>query len=411
MPEQPGSAVWRAEAQRGILAFAQRSRLPRGFGWLNDEGRIDVAKSPQLWINARMTYVFSLASLAGDDDSIGFATHGVEALSTLFHDEVDGGWFAEPQPTTKTCYEHSFVLLAACAAHAAGIDGAQPLLDEALAVHDNHFWDEGQGRCVEEWDRNWLTVDPYRGANSNMHTVEAYLFAADVTGDDLWRGRALSICERLINGVARSNGWRLPEHFDADWVPLPGYNADRPDDPFRPYGATPGHALEWARLLVQLSASLSGTALSGTALGGTALTEPEPWLLEAAEGLFETAVADGVRGDGPGICYTTDWDGKPVVTECFHWVIAEAILAADALTRATGTSRYRDFAERWWHEVDAHFTDSATGSWHHELSPTMGPSARTWSGQPDAFHIFNAVTMPDLPLAPTAVITSTKECL
>lgn len=30
---------------------------------------------------------------------------------------------------------------------------------------------------------------------------------------------------------------------------------------------------------------------------------------------------------------------------------------------------------------------------------------------PDAFHIFNAVTMPDLPLAPTAVLTCAKESL
>ena len=406
MPDQPGSPLWRAEARRTILTFAQRSRLPRGFGWLSDEGRVDAAKSPELWINARMTYVFSLASLAGDGDSTGFAAHGVEALSTLFHDDVNGGWIAEPGRCAKSCYGHSFVLLAACAAHAAGIEDAQPLLDEALAIHSEHFWDEAHGRCVEEWDRNWLTVDPYRGANSNMHAVEAYLFAADVTGDDLWRGRALSICDRLINGAARSNSWRVPEHFDADWAPLPDYNADRPDDPFRPYGATPGHGLEWARLLVQLSTSLSGTALSGTAL-----TEPEPWLLEAAAALFETAVADGVRDDVPGICYTTNWLGEPVVAERFHWVMAEAILAADALARATGESRYRDFSDRWWREVDTHFVDRATGSWHHELSPTMEPSARTWSGQPDAFHIFNAVTMPDSPLAPTAVITSAKECL
>ena len=396
MTDQPGSPLWRAEARREVLTFAKRSRLESGFGWLSDEGTIDSSRPPELWINARMTYVFSLASLAGDGDCAGFAAHGVEALSTLFHDDVNGGWFAETQATVKKCYEHSFVLLAACAAHAAGIYGAQPLLDEALAVHNNHFWDDAQGRCVEEWDRDWSTVDPYRGANSNMHTVEAYLFAADVSSDDVWRERALSICDRFANGDARSNEWRMPEHFDADWKPLPDYNTDRPDDPFRPYGATPGHGLEWARLLVQLSATL---------------TEPESWLLEAAEGLFERAVVDGVRDDLPGICYTTDWAGEPVVAERFHWVMAEAILAADALAKATGESRYGGFADRWWREVDTYFVDRATGSWHHELSPTMGPSARAWSGQPDAFHIFNAVTMPDFPLAPTAVISGNKECL
>lgn len=399
MTETPGSSAWRADARRRLLNFAQRSWLESGFGWLSDDGTIDPVRNRELWINARMTYVFSLASLAGNTECTEFAAHGVEALSALFHDDANGGWFAEvddDQPTTRTksCYEHSFVLLAACTAQAAGIPGSQPLLDEALAVHGSRFWDEGNGRCVEEWDQDWRTVDSYRGANSNMHTVEAYLFAADVTGDEIWRRRALSICDRLINRVARSNAWRLPEHFDADWKPLPDYNVDRPNDPFRPYGATPGHGLEWARLLIQLSASL---------------TDPETWLHEAAASLFDRAVTDAVSDDTPGLCYTTDWEGEPVVAERFHWVMAEAILAADALARATGESRYRRFADRWWREVDTHFVDPDTGSWHHELSPTMGRSSGTWSGQPDAFHIFNALTMPDLPLAPTAAITAATD--
>jgi len=397
MSDRPGSPAWRAGARRAALAFAQRSRLGSGFGWLTDEGAIDTAHQPELWINARMTYVFSLASLTGDADCTEFAAHGVDALATLFHDHDFGGWFAEVGGSrAKSCYEHSFVLLAACAARAAGIEGAQPLLEEALAIHGQHFWDQTGGRAVEEWAQDWSTLDPYRGANSNMHTVEAYLFAADVTGDDVWRARALSICDRLINRVARSHSWRLPEHFDSDWTPLLEYNADRPDDPFRPYGATPGHGLEWARLLVQVSASLP---------------DPEPWLLESAIGLFDRALADGVRDDAPGIGYTTDWDGKAVVAHRFHWVMAEAILAADALSKATGESRFDEFADRWWREVDTFFVDPATGSWHHELSPTMGPSSRTWAGQPDAFHIFNAMTLPDLPLAPTAVLTATKENL
>ena len=399
MSETPGSPAWRADAGRNLLAFAKRSRLDSGFGWLRDDGSIDPGRSPELWINARMTYVFSLATLAGDAGCTELAAHGVEALTTLFHDNQYGGWFSTVGGSTKGCYEHSFVLLAACSARAAGIDGAEPLLDEALAIHGDRFWDESHGRCVEQWSADWESLDAYRGANSNMHTVEAYMFAADLTGDDVWRTRALSICDRLINRAARSNSWRLPEHFDADWTQLPDYNADRVDDPFRPYGATPGHGLEWARLIVQLSASLSGTGLS----------DPEPWLLEAAAALFDRAVADCVRDDQPGIGYTTDWDGKPVVAERFHWVMAEAILAADALAKATTEPRYRGYADRWWQEVDTYFVDPDTGSWHHELSPTMGPSSRTWPGQPDAFHIFNAVTMPDLPLAPTAVLTCAKE--
>ena len=36
--------------------------------------------------------------------------------------------------------------------------------------------------------------------------------------------------------------------------------------------------------------------------------------LQAAEKLYTTAIKDGWNADGaPGIVYTTDWNGKPVV--------------------------------------------------------------------------------------------------
>ena len=52
----------------------------------------------------------------------------------------------------------------------------------------------------------------------------------------------------FIDTPARANGWRIPEHFTADFPPLPGYNREGPAHPFRPHGAPPRHALEWARL-------------------------------------------------------------------------------------------------------------------------------------------------------------------
>ncbi|GAA3522535.1 hypothetical protein GCM10022234_18340 [Aeromicrobium panaciterrae] len=392
---EPGSDQWRDEQRRDILAFARRSRRDAGgFAWLDNDGGFDPDADLQLWITARMTYVFALAHLGGDDDALDLAEHGVRALTTTFHDDVNGGWYAEvradgkPAQTGKFCYEHAFVLLAACAAKAAGAEGADALLDEATTVHRTRFWDSGAGRCREEWNEDWTVLDGYRGANSNMHSVEAYLFAADVTGDAVWRSRALAICERLIGLHARAHDWRIPEHYDHDWTPIPNYNVEKPADPFRPFGATPGHAFEWARLLTQLAASLD---------------EPAPWMQEAAEELFSRAVDDAVDDDSPGIPYTTDWYGSPVVEERFHWVIAEAVLAAHALSASTGEAIYDGFARRWWAETDEYFV-TGTG-WIHELSPTMGPSARTWQGKPDAYHAFNAVTLPSLPLAPSPAQT------
>ncbi|MCW2842027.1 MAG: N-acyl-D-glucosamine 2-epimerase [Aeromicrobium sp.] len=397
MSDSPGSAAWRHAARADLLTFARRSERPEGgFVWLDDTGSPDPDKQLELWINARMTYVFALAHLGGVGDTLRLAEHGVTALSTLFHDDEHGGWYdvvdahGAPRDHAKRCYGHSFVLLAAATAVAAGAKGAQELLDEAAAVHADHFWEPNAGRCVEELSQDWSVVDPYRGANSNMHTVEAYLVAGDVTGVPVWHERAAAIAERIIGIHARAHEWRIPEHYDHDWTPVPMYNDDSPADPFRPFGATPGHAFEWARLLLQLAAGQD---------------DPRPWLVEAAEALFARAVEDTAEDDTPGLAYTTNWHGEPIVHERFHWVIAEAVLAAQALHTYTGQAIYAGFVSRWWSEIDEHFVDDTTGSWHHELTPAMSPSTRTWRGKPDAYHAFNALTLPDLPLAPSAALT------
>ncbi len=381
-----GSAGWRrAEAVR-LLGFAAGARVEGGFGWLGDDGRLLAADRRELWINARMTYVFAEALRRGFPDTDDLASHGVRALLDDLRDVEHGGWFRiaglhGPVDDTKSCYEHAFVVLAGSAAARAGLAGGDDLLEEALDVHARRFWDDAAGRCVEEWSRDWSSLDAYRGANSNMHTVEAYLAAGAVTGDPVWVERAASIA-RSMAAVARDHGWRLVEHFDASWTPLPSYNEDKPRDPFRPFGATPGHGFEWARLLADVHAATRDTA-------------PDPTLLERAVALFDRAVAD-TGGGAEGFCYTTDWSGRPVVAERFHWVTCEAILAADALRHAVPEEpRFAAFYAAWWRFADQHFIDRAAGSWWHELSPRLGPSATTWQGKPDVYHAFNACVLPD----------------
>ena len=77
-----------------------------------------------------------------------------------------------------------------------------------------------------------------------MHTTEAFLAVADVTGNEEYRERAGRIIDHVV-GWASNNSWRIPEHFTADWQPDLECNHDKPDDQFKPYGATPGHGIEW----------------------------------------------------------------------------------------------------------------------------------------------------------------------
>ncbi len=386
-----GSAAhtdWLAAERDRLIDFAAASRDPAGgFGWLDRSGERQPERAVATWITGRMTHVFSLAHLLGVEGAADLADHGIAAFRGLLRDTEHGGWYASTDDTSKTAYEHAFVVLAAGSATAAGRPGAEEVLTEALQVVESRFWDERAGLALESWDRQWRTSEDYRGANSNMHLVEAFLTAGDVTGDSIWHRRALGIAEFLVHEVAAAHDWRLPEHFTPGWQPVLDYNRDQPAHPFRPHGATVGHWLEWARLLLHLEASLGSQAPS--------------WLSSDARHLFAAAVERGWSADGqPGFVYTLDWQDRPQVRARMHWVVAEAILTAAALHRRTGDSEYEDWYTTFWEYAGTHHIDRAAGSWLHETTPEGEPSGTVWPGKPDAYHAYHAALLPELPLAP-----------
>ncbi|ADJ45518.1 N-acylglucosamine 2-epimerase [Amycolatopsis mediterranei S699] len=383
--------AWLAAEPDRLLEFARASRHPEGgFTWLDERGRPVRERPVETWITCRMTHVFALAAAEGRSGYTEFAEHGIAALTGLLRDDEHGGWFASataagPVVDDKRAYEHGFVILATASAAAAGIDGARVLLDEALAVFDERFWEPAAGLAADVWDRGWTRLEPYRGANANMHAVEALLAAAGITGDPRLLERAARIVERLVGRVARGHGWRLPEHFTAEWTEVPEYHRDDPAHPFRPYGVTIGHLFEWARLAVHVR----------TALGSRA---PE-WLLESARCLFDTAVRDGWSVDGAdGFVYTTDFAGTPVVRSRLHWVVAEAMAAAWVLHQATGDAQYLVRFRRWCEYAEKYFVDRENGSWHHELDHGNAPAAAVWPGKPDVYHAYQAALITRLPV-------------
>nr|WP_246300394.1 AGE family epimerase/isomerase [Actinopolyspora biskrensis] len=375
-----------------MLDFASSARVTRGgFGWLDESGVPDSERPVETWITARMTHVFSLAHLDGVPATAEIADHGVEALLGPLRDHAHGGWFTSTTDTAKGAYEHAFVVLAASSAAAAERPRARELLDEALHIVDTEFWDEQAGLSLESWDRQWHSTEPYRGANSNMHMVEAMLAAGDVTGERIWHQRALRIAGTLIDEVARTHAWRLPEHFTPDWEPDPEYNREFPHDPFRPHGTTVGHWLEWARLLLHLEASLGDAAPN--------------WLISDARNLFEAGIQHGWHADGhPGFVYTLDWQDRPQVRERMHWVTTEAILGAAALYQRTAETYYQQWYATFWDFARTRHIDHSRGSWHHELTPDGRPSHSVWSGKPDVYHAYQATLFPRLPLAPAAAV-------
>ena len=50
-----------------LIEFAKKSLVETGgFGWLTEDGQIDLEKNLQAWINFRMTYVFALEKINGN---------------------------------------------------------------------------------------------------------------------------------------------------------------------------------------------------------------------------------------------------------------------------------------------------------------------------------------------------------
>ena len=389
-------ARWLEQETDRLLAFGRASAVePGAFARQDDSGR-PVDGPWELWITCRMTHVHALGHLLGRPGSAALVDHGIAALTGLFADREHGGWFAQvdrdgrPVDSAKLAYPHAFVVLAAASATAAGRPSARGLLDAALAVQTQHFWDDEAGMVVEQWDASFTELDPYRGVNAVMHTVEAYLAAADVTGERVWLDRALRMTERVVHGFARAGSWLLPEHYDARWNPLLEYNADAPAHPFRPFGATIGHGLEWARLTLHVRAALA-------ARGDAA---PD-WMLDDATQLFDAAVVRGWDVDGaPGFVYTVDRAGAPVVRERMHWVAAEAVAAAAALHAATGEARFDAWYTRWWEYIGTYHLDREGGSWWHELGTDNAVSRTVWSGKADLYHAVQATLIPRLPLTP-----------
>ncbi|MCC8180026.1 MAG: AGE family epimerase/isomerase [Planctomycetes bacterium] len=377
------------ELRDDLLRFGHKFPSPGGSAYyLGDDGTPWTDRNRETYITCRMAHVYSIGHFLGHDGSAELVDAAIKGLRGELHDSRHGGWYSGltaagaivPQ---KQCYTHAFVILAACSGLLAGRAGAEELLRDALELYDLRFWNEDEGLSADTWDTEFTKLDEYRGLNANMHSVESFLAAADTFADEKYRVRAGRIIDQVLVWAKKQN-WRIPEHFTKDWQPDLDCNKDRPDDQFKPYGADPGHGLEWARLITQWALS-------------TYKDKPEQAsrYVEAAEHLYARAVADGWDADGaPGIVYTTDWDGKPVVHDRMHWVLAEAINSSAVLWRVTSKTRYADDFAMFMQYLDEKVIDHVNGSWFSQLDRNNQVIGTVWPGKPDLYHALQAMIIP-----------------
>ncbi len=375
------------EANRHYEFFQVSSFNPRGgFHELDNAGR---PLSPdnavrQIHVTGRMVHSFVMGSLMGRPGSDEMVDHGLRYLWEGHRDSKYGGYMwsldnDRPVDDKKQAYGHAFVLLAASGGKLLGHPLADKLLADVTEVINTHFWDDKAGAMKEEFARDWSAFSDYRGQNSNMHSTEALMAAFEATSDDAYLDKARRIASRIIGQHAKVHDFRVVEHFDEQWILDKDY---RNGDMFRPYGTTPGHWLEWSRLLLQL------WVLDG---------KRAAWMLDAAVALFKQATELGWDKQYGGFFYTLGWDDKPHLNQKLWWPVAEGIGAASFLSEHAPSAFHEEWYRKLWDFAGNHLVDRKQGSWHSELSVDLQPGMTLFDNKPDIYHALQACVIPLYP--------------
>ncbi len=383
---------WLLRQADALMDFFQyRAVNPKGgFNDLAADGMPLDPDNPTRGIHAsaRMVHCYSIAYLLGRPGAGEIIDHGMRYLWEKHRDPLNGGYFWSlndegPVDDSKQGYGHAFVLLAAASAKAAGHPLADGMLADVTEVIETRFWESRHGAIAEEFGSEWSPVDggAYRGQNSNMHLTEALMSAFEVTAERHYLDKAESIADLVIRRAAGSIGFRVAEHFDVEWrIDRTYYH---PNEMFRPAGTTPGHWMEWSRLLLQL-----------WSLGD----KQHGWMPEAAKSLFIQAMSLGWDKERGGFFYTLDWDDRPAMTSKLWWPMCEAAGAAHFLNEhLPADDFYEDTYRLVWSVIANRFLDHENGGWHEELTADLVPAHTLFAGKGDIYHALQACLIPLFP--------------
>lgn len=412
---------WLSAQMRALLEEAQGAIVPTGLAHLTPEGTADLSRGIDLAVTARMTYVFSLGVLMGIPGCRRYADHGVHALAQYFPDPDNGGWWTAVRPEPdgdghgipfneearwKSQFRHAFLILGASAATVADRAGAVELLVAALHDQERH-WLQGNGLPVDTFTPDYAQCTNRRSMDALLHTVEAYLAAAEATTDPVWIERA-EVMTKFVCDRARERDWRLPDYFDGEWRPVSGAPEGFTDGRGVYDGIVIGHGLQWSRMALHIRAALRS------------MGRPQPdYLLEMSQELFERARVDGWRRNGkPGFVVTVHPDGTPAMTDHLQWVACEGVCAAVALRRALlddGASRgeveHYEHSYRSWLDYINDYLIVEPGRWIRALDQDNQPIEAAVSSRSDVYHSIQTLLMARVPLWPPFASAISRDLL
>ncbi|MDQ0561337.1 mannose/cellobiose epimerase-like protein (N-acyl-D-glucosamine 2-epimerase family) [Rhizobium mesoamericanum] len=379
-----------AQANR-LFDFFQHNSVNKkgGFFDLNDTGKpLNAAGQVRpIHIASRAVHCFAIGTLLGRPGAGDVVDHGMQYIWQKHRDIKNGGYFWSlddngPVDSNKQGYGHAFVLLAASSAKTVGHPLADAMLADITDVLNTKFWEAAHGAIAEEFTADWQPLDGgnYRGQNSNMHLTEALMAAFEATGDRDYLAKAESIADLVIRRAAGSVGWRVAEHFSIDWDLDKDYY--HPNEMFRPAGTTPGHWLEWARLILQL-----------WVLGD----KKHAWMPDAAKSLFSQSIALGWDDSKGGFFYTLDWQDRPSKRNKLWWPACEGAGAAHFLNEHLPSDYHEEHYRRIWNVIERSFIDHENGGWHEELTEDLVPAHTIFPGKGDIYHALQACLIPLFP--------------
>ena len=351
---------------RSILDFYYPAALDHELGGffngLKDDRTVYDRTTRHLVDTCRHIYNFSHASrLFGENAYFDAAKHGLDFLNSA-HRMPEGGYAwvlnkREIEDSTRHCYGHAFVLLAASAAAHAGIEDAHDLVGSVFDLLEQRFYEPDQRLYVDVISGgDWTKFDQYRGQNANMHMCEAMLAAYDATCETRYLDRAETLADRICRDLCAGSDGLIWEHYRDDWSIDWNYNRDDPKNLSRPYGFLPGHFSEWSKLLVLLSRE-----------------RPLDWAMPRAVELFDAAIKSAWDDGQPGFNYAFGPDGATLDADRYYWVLSEAIAASALLGSSTSDQRYWEYYDKFWSYADANFIDHEFGGWHRVLNESGCP--------------------------------------
>ncbi|WP_148864251.1 AGE family epimerase/isomerase [Marinobacter fonticola] len=358
-PDFQSPAFLTRHIQDTLAFYEGRCKDPEGgfFQYFRDDGSVYNAHHRHLVSSTRFVFNYAKAGrFFNRPDYLDLARHGLAYLANVHWEPSHRGyaWTLDnhkPEDSTRHCYGTAFVLLAYATAYECGIDEAHPGIGKTFDLMEKHFWQPEAGLYADEASSDWSELSSYRGQNANMHTCEAMLAAFEATGETTYLERAYTLAQNICQRQAAQGDGLIWEHYDENWQIDWDYNRDNPSHLFRPWGFQPGHQTEWTKLLLTLHRH-----------------RPEPWMIDRARVLFDSALAHGWDDEHGGIVYGFAPDGSICDGDKYFWVQAETFAAAARLAKVTGETKYWDWYNRIWDYAWTHFIDHEYGAWYRILT-------------------------------------------